>query len=120
MSKENPTMEWTEKSGKKCLKFVFGEKLTLQEAEAAITKWRNAFLFKGDEPIVLIWDCKNMKSYDSEAKKKWTETLTDLKSKIDVIWLISDSSLIRMGASIMGMFSSHEIKAVKSESEIVI
>ena len=120
MINENPTIEWAQKSGKECLKFVFGERLTLEEAEVAIAKWKNAFLFKEHKSIALIWDCKKMKSYDSEAKTKWTEALQEMKSQIDVIWLISDSSLIRMAASIMGMFSSHEIKSVKFESEIMI
>lgn len=120
MNDENPKIEWSQKSGKECLRFVFGERLTLKEAEVAIVEWRKAFQSKADKSIILIWDCKKMKGYDNEAKAKWTEALKDMKSQIDSIWLISDSALIRLGATVMGMFSSLEIKAIKSESEIVI
>ena len=120
MKSENPRIEWSEKSEKQCLRFTFGEKLTAKEAEVAIAEWREAFQSKKDEPIILIWDCRKMKGYESAARTKWTEALKELKPQIDTIWLISDSTLIRMGASVMGMLSSINIQAVSPESEIAI
>jgi hypothetical protein len=116
----NPRIEWSEKSGKRCLRFTFGESLTEREAEFAIMEWKRAFQSTEDESIVLIWDCTEMKEYDKEARVKWTGALDEMKSQIDTIWLISSSSIIRMGATIMSMFSSLKLKAVSSESKIEI
>jgi hypothetical protein len=120
MNNENPRIEWSQKSGKDCLRFVFEEKLTAKEAEDAIGEWRKAFLSKGDKSIILIWDCRKMKRYDNDAKAKWTDAMKDMRSQIDSIWLISASAIIRLAASAMGMVSSLDIKAIRSESQIVI
>ena len=120
MNNENPRIEWSQKSGNECLKFVFGEQLTLKEAEVAIVEWRKAFQSKMDKSIIIIWDCRKMKGYDGEAKTKWTDALKDMKAQIASIWLISDSAIIRLAASVMGLVSSLNIKAISSESEIVM
>ena len=120
MKSGNPTIEWSLKSGRQCLRFIFGERLTVKEAEVAIGEWREAFQSKMDTSIILIWDCRKMNGYDSAARAKWTEALKEMKSQIDTIWLITDVAIIKMGASVMGMFSSLHIKTVSSESEIVI
>jgi hypothetical protein len=120
MKSENPKIEWYEKSGKQCLKFIFGEKLTEKEAEIAIAEWGEAFQSKKDQKIILIWDCRKMKGYETGARTKWTDALKNMKSQIATIWLISDSAFIRIGASVMAMFSSLNINAISSESEIAI
>ena len=120
MNNENPRIEWSQISGKECLRFIFGERLTVKEAEVAISEWRKAFQSRIDKSIILIWDCNKMKEYDSDARVKWTEALKEMKSQIDSIWLISESQIIRMGASVMGFFTSLEIKAISSEAEIAV
>lgn len=120
MKSENPRIVWSEKSGKQCLRFTFKRRLTAKEADVAIAEWREMFQSKAEQSIILIWDCKKMKGYDSAARVKWTEALEEMRSQIDTIWLITSSTVIRMGASVMGMFISLNIKAVRSESEIVI
>ncbi len=120
MKSENPTIEWYKKSGEQCLKFTFQEKLTEREAAIAIDEWREAFESKPGEKITLIWECNKMQGYETGARAKWTEALKELKSQIGPIWLISDSTFIRMGASVMAMFSSLNIKPVVSENEIQI
>ena len=120
MKNENPRIEWAENSGKQCLKFTFGEKLTTQEAEVAIAEWQKAFQSKKDTSIILIWDCREMRGYDSDARVKWTDALKEMKSQIDSIWLISASSAIKIGASVMSFFSNLDIKPISCESEIVV
>ena len=120
MKSENPSVEWYQKSGKQFLKFIFGEKLTEKEAEVAVVEWNEAFQSKKDQKIVLIWDCRKMKGYETGARLKWTNALKDMKSQIAKIWLISDSTFIKVGASVMATFSSLNINAISSESEIVI
>jgi len=120
MENENPDIFWFEKSGKQCLRFDFGEQLTESEAGAAIIKWREAFESKKGQKIVLIWNCTGMRGYETGARTLWTSALKEMKSQIAQIWLISDSTFIRMGASVMGVFSSLDINSVGIEDEIVI
>ena len=120
MSNENPRIEWSQISGREVLLFTFSELLTADEAEFAILLWRKEFQSKMDKPVTLVWDCKLMKDYESEAKERWTAALKEMKNQIETIWLISDSTIIRMGASVMGMFTSLKIKPVSSESQITL
>jgi len=114
----NLNIDWIEKSGKPCLKFTFGQNLTEKDAGEAIVEWRKAFQSKMGQAIVLIWDCREMKGYESAARVNWQSALKEMKSQIDTIWLITESNFIKMGASVMSMFSSLEIKVVSSEDEI--
>jgi len=120
MKNGNPRIEWSQKSEKQCLKFTFGERLTAKEAEAAIGEWRKVFQNIPNNLIILIWDCRKMKGYDSDARVKWTDAIKEMKSQIDTIWLIADSSFIKMGAAVMGMVTSLNIKTIRSESEMII
>jgi hypothetical protein len=63
MGIKNPIIEWSETSGKPCLKFTFEENLSENEAEVAIVEWKRHFKEKADKPIVLIWDCRKMIRY---------------------------------------------------------
>jgi hypothetical protein len=69
--------------------------------------------------ITLIWNCQEMTSYDTAARIQWQQTLKDLSDQIETIWLITDSRMIRMGAAVMALFSSLNIKPVDSEAAIV-
>ena len=73
-----------------------------------------------DNSIILIWDCRKMKGYDSDARVKWTDAIKEMKAQIETIWLIADSSLIKMGAALMGMVASINIKTIRSEDEMII
>jgi hypothetical protein len=120
MKSENPKIEWSSIAAKPCLKFTFNEMLTTEDAEVAVAEWKRAFQSKINGSIVLVWDCRKLKRYDSAAKAKWTETLKDLKSRIQTIWLISESPLIRMGASMLALATSIPVKPVSSESKILM
>ena len=116
---DNPKIEWVQKSGKNCLKFTFQESFKEQDAKAAIDKWREALATRPpQERIVHIWDCLGMKDYDQSARTKWSETCKDLKDQIDVIWVITNSLLIKMGATVISVFTSLNIKVVSSEADI--
>jgi len=118
MDTENPRIEWQTKSGKSCLKFTFQDKLTEDMAGAAIKKWQEAFQSKPGEKFILVWDCLKMAGYDNGSRTQWQIALKEMKDQIDTVWLITKSNVIRMGASVMSLFSSLEIKTVTSESEI--
>ena len=102
------------------MRFIFGERLTEKEAVIAIQEWKAAFQSKMDESIVLIWDCKQMRGYENNARAHWIIALKEMKSQIDSIWLITDSAVIKLGAAIMGSLTSQTIKAVSCESEVVL
>ena len=117
---ENPKIEWKNNPKKKCLKFTFNDRLGEQDAVSAIEKWQKSFKTFPREKILLIWDCLTMTGYESGARNHWQNALKEMKEQIDSIWLITNSGFIRMGASVMSVFSSYPIKVVSSENEIVI
>ena len=117
---ENPRMEWIQKSGKSCLKFTFQGSFKEQDAQAAIAKWREALATKPGERIIHIWDCLAMKDYEQQARTMWSETCKDLKDQIDVIWVVTNSLLIKMGATVISVFTSMNIRVVSSEEDIRI
>ena len=39
--------------------------------DVAIKIWREAFASKHDEKIVIIWDCTEMKGYDTGSRDRW-------------------------------------------------
>jgi len=118
MSADKPKLEWTEIKGVSHLKFVFSQHLNADDCRTVIAEWRQAFDERPGREIPLIWEASSMKGYDSEARKMWQEAMSDMKDRIEVVWLVTDSSIVRMGASVMSMFSSTSINVVKSEDEI--
>lgn len=117
---ENPKIEWLKSYQQKCLKFTFNEKLTEENAIVGVDKWKNCFSNYPNNKITLIWDCKSMSGYDPNARNYWQAAMKEMKNQIDTIWLITNSVLIRMGASAMSVFASFKIKVVSSEQEIEI
>lgn len=117
---DNPAIEWIKKSGKDCLKFTFNGKFSEKDAVASTEKWRQIFSTKKQEKIILIWDCLNMNDYDQQARTLWQVACKDMKDQIQIIWVLTNSILIRMGASVISVFTSLKIKVVSSEKDIII
>jgi hypothetical protein len=59
-----------------------------------------------------------MSGYDNPAAMLWQKTLRELKSQVECVWLISSSSLIRMGASMVNFMIGVKVQTVKNENEI--
>lgn len=110
-------VKWSIKNGKKYLHFLFDEYLNKDQAQKLIQDWEKLTVNHSDK-ICLIWDCSKMEGYDPDARKLWQDKLKKIKSSIETIWLISNSNIIKMGASIMSMFMPFKIKNVSSENEI--
>ncbi|GAB4338948.1 MAG: hypothetical protein Kow0089_11330 [Desulfobulbaceae bacterium] len=115
---DNPKIEWVRKGGRDCLKFTFQGSFRQQDAQPAIDKWREALASRPGERVVHIWDCLDMKDYEQEARTLWSEACKDLKDRIDVIWVVTRSMLIKMGATVISVFTSLNIKVVRSENDI--
>ena len=113
-----PTIKWIERGGKSCLKFTFQESFVANDAESAITEWRDALKTKPGERIVHIWDCLAMKDYEQQARTAWSEACKEFSGQIDRIWVVTNSLLIKMGATVISVFSSLNISVVKSEDDI--
>ena len=120
MPKENPGLEWVQKSGRNCLKFTFEGTLTEEEAVQAIEKWREAFRSKPKEKIILIWECRRMAGYDTGSRVNWQEALKEMNNQIADIWLVTSSNFVKIGARVMSVFTSLNIHIVDSESDIEI
>ena len=114
----NPEISFRIANSKESLYFTFEGTLTEADAKNAVEKWKKMLGAK-TTGIIHIWNCVKMKGYEPVARQIWQRTLKELKTKIETIWLISDSTLIIAGAKILSIFTSLDIKAVKSEAEII-
>lgn len=117
---KNPALEWKKINNVDCLCFTFKGTLTHKDALVAIKEWKGIFDIKKNEKIILIWQCNEMKGYEPMARSAWQSTIKELKSQIEVIWLVSNSTIIQAGAKIMSLFTSYDIKYAKSEKDIIL
>lgn len=115
----NPDIFWKSIKGKEVLNFTFRGTLTHQEAEIAIKIWKEMFQLKPNKQVI-VWECKEMKGYEPMARAVWQDAIKELKGQIDKIWLISDSAIIIAGGKIMSLFTSFDIKPVRSEEDIIV
>lgn len=115
---DNPQIEWQQINDRECLKFTFTGTFTEHEALIAISRWKELFSSRISEKIILIWQCQNMESYEPMTRILWQNTIKELKSQIDTIWLVADSDVIKAGAKIMAFFTTSSLKIVSSEDKI--
>ena len=101
-----------------CLKFTFKGKFSEQSALSGSEEWKDLFSSTGTEKSILVWDCKEMTGFETNARIIWQQAMKELKGQIDCVWLISNSAIIRAGAKLMSTFTGFKIKAVKSEKDI--
>lgn len=111
-------IEWVSIQDKECLRFRFNGHLNVSEACRAVAEWKKMMSSRPDARVVLIWDCINMLGYDSDARKLWTKALKEVKHQTKEIWVITNSSIIRMGAGIIAMTSHIKTKVIDSEDQI--
>lgn len=110
--------EWFEKGGKQYGKFSFIQKLTKNDAEKAIIEWQTKFEEHQYEKFTLIWNCTRLTEYEPMARIFWQKKLKETENQIERIWLVSDSKMIRAGASLMRLFVKVDLKVVSSEEGI--
>ena len=102
------------------LKFTFKGKFKGEDAITGVEEWKNIFAPIEGEKTALIWDCLEMTGFESKARTTWQQGMKELKDKIDTIWLITNSKIIKAGAKLMSAFTKFNIKVVKSEDEIIL
>ncbi len=115
-----PQVEWCDLQDKKCLKFTFTGTLTEYGATIAIERWETLCNETPDKKFNMIWICHQMTGYEPKARIAWQNTLKRFKGKIESIWLVTSSPLIKAGAMIMSAFTSYDVKVVKTEDKIAL
>ena len=104
---------------KKYIKFVFSGRLEPHDAENAIIQWKDIFSKNSGIKYIVIWDCIRMQGYDHEARKKWQTALSELEKQIDFIWIITHSTMFKMGAQVMALLTNINLKVVETEDQII-
>lgn len=113
-------VEWIEISGKKCLRISIIGRLTEKTATKAISHWKEGFslqLIPGEKAIV-ICNCLKMSTYDTNARKLWQNTISELKSQIGYFWIVTDNKIFKMAAKTMGLVTRFKLVTVSSEEDI--
>lgn len=88
-------------TNKNCLYFKFKGKFTQQTSEASTKAWTS---FMEEQPNVdfeFVWDCKEMDGFDVSARKVWYDAMQKYKVRIDKVYVISNSLMIRSAAKVM-------------------
>lgn len=115
---ETVNVEWKEINDIIVLNFNFKGKLTRNNAVNAIIKWEKAFNTVPYQKMTLVWNCLSLKDYEAKARVLWQEEIDKTKEQIELVYLVTKSNLIKMGAKIMSAFTSFPMKVVESENEI--
>jgi len=66
----------------------------------------------------MIWDCTEMKGYDSDARETWQKFFDGIKAKIDVVHLVSDNIVYRAAARSFGIFWGVKVSAWSDYSQL--
>lgn len=115
MTTKGITINWVNNHG--ALSFTFPEVLDKKSAEKAIAQWDTEFAsLRGNTD--LIWDCSQMNDYDPVVRIIWQKALSSHKDKIDTIWMVCESAVVRAGAKLFSLFVGVKIKTVKTLDEI--
>jgi len=104
---------------KNFLCFSFNGHLTEEEAIQAISTWKESTrLLKPGAVVDLIYDCTAMTGFDSQARRKWQDSMTELKSKSGIIWIVSTNVFILTAAKTMGLLTGYHIKVARTLADI--
>ena len=109
-----------EQYNKKWLKFVFPQILDEGSAKKAIEIWNAHFAkeLSGNEKANLIFDCRQMKNYETASRLLWQKNMSDTRKQIGDIWIISENRLILAAAKTMGLLTGFKIKVTTLETSI--
>jgi hypothetical protein len=107
-------------NNKECLRFNFNGLLNQKEAVSTCNEWVAISSLDKSKKFVIIFNATKMVDYEPMTRAHFQNTMKELKGQIDQIWVISNSSLVRGGAAIMGMLTSFTVRAVDSEEHMVI
>ena len=113
-----PTVKLVDYRLQPYIKITFGKNLEREAAELAIEKWSEIMTNNPDQSFPMVWDCSEMREYNTGARSVWQKAMNQFHSQIEIIYLITDNRIIKLGASLMTAFSKHRIKTIRSLSEV--
>lgn len=107
------------KGSKDFLQFDFEGDLKETIALDSIQQWKDEMskLLPGQK-INLIFNCRKMSGFETEARKHWQETMKLFKGQISDVWVVSENIFIRTAAKTMGLLTGFNMKACNSVSEV--
>ena len=116
----NVSIQLIRKNDKLYLQFDFAGHLDEATALKAISAWKEklASLHPPDAKVDLIYNCVSMTGYDTAARKKWQETMKELQTRTNVVWIISDNIFMIGAAKTMGVLTRYTIKTVRSLEDV--
>ncbi len=98
--------------------FTFKGNFNREASRVAIEAWVKEFETNQRGTYQMVWDCMEMKDFDIRAKNDWMEALAANSIRVDTIFIVSDSILIRGAARLMAKFSKLNIQVCKSYEEL--
>jgi hypothetical protein len=104
-------------AGVRCIVHVFCDHLTEEDALERLRHQRDIMSTFRDK-VTFVWDCRKMTGYDSAARRRWQEALRLDSERIVEAWVVSESVLIRMGASVIGLLAQFPVRACTHLEEV--
>ncbi|NPA68849.1 MAG: hypothetical protein GXO50_09610 [Chlorobi bacterium] len=114
----NPEIELAVINNVECLRFKFRGHFSESDAVVASEEWKEYFRESYGGKITVVWDAADMSGFDIKARSVWQHTIKELSKRIDCVWLIAESRIIRAGARMMAAFTDYCLKVVDSEKKI--
>lgn len=116
---ESVSIDWVKIDNEDCYRFSFTGHFKAIDAKEAAKQWKEHFAkTPAGRRYHIIFDAREMSNYDASARLTWQAVMKELQGKIKDIWLVSNNSLIKVGAKMMSMFTSFKIKAVSNLEDI--
>lgn len=112
------TIELTTIDPTPVITFTFHGELNKAVALRLIQKWTQYLSERPVEKHILVWDAREMTGYEPAARTFWQKALKENSPQTEIIYLISDKRIIRLGATLMSAFSKLTIKAVATPEEV--
>lgn len=79
----------------------FGTHVRAEEGRASAARFLEVL---GDRPVRLVFDMRQTRGYETEARKAWQDALWPVRHRLSGIVVSSPSAVVRMGTSLFAAF----------------
>lgn len=110
MDAHSGTVGWEDIHGIRCIVCRFPDHLDGATAEQMAARMSTLLTGGGMRPP-MVWDARLMKSYDREAREAWQHALVRLKHHLGEIHLVTESPVVRLGATAISLVTGYEIRS---------
>lgn len=105
-------------SSQNVILFDFPPRLTLEQAEQAICRWKEILTHYPNQRFTLIWQCSRMQEYEPTARIAWQQAMKDTLDQTQIVYIVSASPIIKAGAYLMNAFSRFTLKPINSLKDL--